>query len=96
MLHTRRQIRIVQTINLALSELHTSDFFWVGYLNYTLHIFSESVRCFLSFYVFFFLMQTETQSQIPSCGILLMCVSPGGVAHEIYRTDFCVCHEVTE
>lgn len=34
-------------------------------------------------------MQTETQPQIPSRGILLMRVSPGGVAYEIYHTDFC-------
>lgn len=60
-----------------------------------LHIFSESVHCFLRFSGVFlcvfasFNADWNPAPQIPSYDILLMPVSPGGVAHEIYCTDFC-------
>lgn len=60
-----------------------------------LHIFSESVHCFLRFSGFFFCVFASFNAdwnpahQIPSYDILLMPVSPRGVAHEIYCTDFC-------
>lgn len=88
-IHTKRQIRIVQTIN-ELQTLHfseqdiwiTSYFFWVCAL---------FPKIFWGFFCVFasFNADWNPAHQIPSYDILLMPVSPRGVAHEIYCTDFC-------